>query len=1021
MSGMVGEAIKNVKKMSEEFEAQMDAAVAEGDDVHYDDSSNCKVEEATQSRPDETVSKCDDFNSTPSVDTTMDTPSSPSKTMSLSSRTPSSAARAKNGKRTRKASDHLVSDETVYKSQNEVQKGGNVFDKEPDILTEQEEEKKKDEMTKARAEAERQKEEAEVLRQQEEENARAEAERQEQEADALRQHEQKKQEEEAKARAEAERQEQEAEALRKQEEAKARAESERLKEEADAVRQQEEEKARAEAVRLNKEENANTGADSNSQRQEQLEKSLGGEMSSAQLLQEESDVVTGSDSVNSLRLQGTIDTLQQELVDLRHTHDVAIEELKRESNQTISRLEAENKELVSSLKYAEENVCVLQTEVSSLESKLRQKESEFESATVKLSEQMRLEIDNLTEVITQRERALQNANVQTAELNRQYEEASERMSSLSSELNDYKGRLKQMQSASAGEGELRKELARMQELINEKDISLAAFQKEGQALAKKQSDMEKNVRKSRQEVREKDGEIAKLKEQRDQYVKTIEEMQDVIRKNETNALNSQKQMSVVQAVNQASQEKLTKLEAEINSKVDELSTQRRALESAWADNNDLKRTIAELKAERDDLQSQIGAGASKANESESSRRDLEQREAILRATNKQLQDSLQRQMNEASAREERMREELNETRKRWQEAITSREALASEVGGATTPLLRQITTLQETLRLKSDAWQKVESALSERAMRAENAAECAENKKAFLEEETAALRQKVKTLTSKQSELEEQCRESNTIIDRLTLQNKESRDRIEKLQSSLDDVTSQRLSLESSVRDMEMRHKRAMDQVRDENDALSRSSQHEVAVLRTELESLRSQLNGRVSDTNDRIYDGRKESKSVRSPDVCSDSSRTSSDQKWHRYETGAKQVVLPGNESSFMASERAHQMILQKDEKIDDLTLQIQQIQKSRDALLEEVSFLSSKISEYEESLDSLPRITAELADLRGKNDALLVLLGEKEEELENTIQDMQDMKSLYRTEIEKLLCHYAPEQPVMDDFIEK
>jgi TATA element modulatory factor len=100
-------------------------------------------------------------------------------------------------------------------------------------------------------------------------------------------------------------------------------------------------------------------------------------------------------------------------------------------------------------------------------------------------------------------------------------------------------------------------------------------------------------------------------------------------------------------------------------------------------------------------------GANRATETESFRRDLEQREAILRATNKQLQDSLQRQMNESNMREERMREELTETRRRWQEAITSREALASEVGGATTPLLRQITALQETLRVKTDNWQKV--------------------------------------------------------------------------------------------------------------------------------------------------------------------------------------------------------------------------------------------------------------------------------------------------------------------------
>ena len=64
-------------------------------------------------------------------------------------------------------------------------------------------------------------------------------------------------------------------------------------------------------------------------------------------------------------------------------------------------------------------------------------------------------------------------------------------------------------------------------------------------------------------------------------------------------------------------------------------------------------------------------------------------------------------MSETVAREERMREELNDTRKRWQEAVSSRESLASEVSGVTTPLLRQISSLQESLRVKSEGWQKV--------------------------------------------------------------------------------------------------------------------------------------------------------------------------------------------------------------------------------------------------------------------------------------------------------------------------
>jgi hypothetical protein len=62
--------------------------------------------------------------------------------------------------------------------------------------------------------------------------------------------------------------------------------------------------------------------------------------------------------------------------------------------------------------------------------------------------------------------------------------------------------------------------------------------------------------------------------------------------------------------------------------------------------------------------------------------------------------------------------------------------------------------------------------------------------------------------------------------------------------------------------------------------------------------------------------------------------------------------------------------------------------------------------VAEYEDKLVSLPKITSDINMLNRQNDALLVLLGEKEEELENTVQDMQDMKNLYKSEMEQLLC---------------
>jgi hypothetical protein len=65
----------------------------------------------------------------------------------------------------------------------------------------------------------------------------------------------------------------------------------------------------------------------------------------------------------------------------------------------------------------------------------------------------------------------------------------------------------------------------------------------------------------------------------------------------------------------------------------------------------------------------------------------------------------------------------------------------------------------------------------------------------------------------------------------------------------------------------------------------------------------------------------------------------------------------------------------------------------------------LSSRSIELEEKLASLPSLQQSLTTLRDKNNALLLLLGEKEEEVEAITSDLQEVKYLYRTEIDSLL----------------
>lgn len=424
---------------------------------------------------------------------------------------------------------------------------------------------------------------------------------------------------------------------------------------------------------------------------------------------------------------------------------------------------------------------------------------------IKSTSSLTSDIMKLKEIITDRERALETATQNLTELHKNNQISIQKITDLMNEISEKDIKIRQIQVNAIEDEENRKQLVKNSDVIKELTERLHAFEKEGQNLSKKQSDMEKVIRQSKVDLKNKDNEIIKLKESKEQLVKAIEQTQEVLKKHENDSMNSSKNLTAMQAVSQASTDKLMRLEVEINTKNEEFASQRRALENSWNEINELKRIIAELKAERDDLRKRIGEGTSKVMETESSRRDIEQREAVLRATNKQLQDSLQRQMQESSQREDRLHNELNAMRQRWQEAISGREAMASELGQATAPLLRQISTLQDSIRLKNEQWQNLESSLSERALRAENSSELAEHKRLLIEEKLTTISSSYNMINSKVSEYQNQLQNNEVIIERLKRREMGWNEEKSEIDSKYAMEVAQKHSLQSSLREIEIR------------------------------------------------------------------------------------------------------------------------------------------------------------------------------------------------------------------------
>jgi chromosome segregation ATPase len=771
------------------------------------------------------------------------------------------------------------------------------------------------------------------------------------------------------------------------------------------------------------------------------------------------------------KLRGKVDAASRKETKVKSVHEKLTATLKEEVSKLKESLIAAEKVQAASVAAAEKSDAgskALQKSLEELSEKLKSAEgsnrelTEFKEAAESappsaLSEEMKKVSESLSErdsqlkkVSSDLEKLRSEAKEASATAERQakaqeseIEQLKRRNADVGEELAQKNALVREAQSSKVVGQDLTKQLAKLQDELEDRDKKLAAFQQEGASLSKKQGELEKGIRKSRGEIREKEKEVADLKESKGQLVKAIEEMQANIRKNESEASSASKSLSAMQAVSQASADKLARLEAEIVSKSEEVSSQKRALEQAWTETNELKRSVVELRAERDDLRTQLDNKSTRESETETSRRDVEQREAVLRATHQQLQDSLQRQMSEASTREERLRDELFEMRKRWQDAVGSKESLASELGSATAPLLRQIAAMQDSIRVKTDNWHSAEVSLSERAMRAEAAFSKAQVQRADMATKEQDAQQALKDATSRADELARQLTATEAQVASAASCETQLREQLAEVESRYALEMAQSESMAASLRELELKQETELLKAQDalalatkEGAIGLEETRAEVVALRRllaeergsgghsgasgdvgvgEVFSLGGSGSGRSSGSALAML-GEGESRAEAQASIVSEigDSLTS---KVQSHSQGPMLEVLPSGEVSFVQRERFAMDSRRRQEDESSKSQQLSQLQASRDSLLEEVSYLSAANARLEEELSGVSTmkngarsLRDELTTTKRQLELALEVLGEKEEQLEDTLKDMAEVKDLYQGHIQELLDKVLP-----------
>uniref|UniRef100_A0A3B4VIL7 TATA element modulatory factor 1 n=1 Tax=Seriola dumerili TaxID=41447 RepID=A0A3B4VIL7_SERDU len=541
------------------------------------------------------------------------------------------------------------------------------------------------------------------------------------------------------------------------------------------------------------------------------------------------------------------------------------------------------------------------------------------------------------------------------------------------------------------------------EIIKEKEEQIRGLLEEGEKLSKQQLQHSNIIKKLRVKEKESDTKIIKqqkkIKEQEEelrhlqQVLDGKEEVEKQHRENikKLNAVveRQEKELSRLQSDSEELQEKNRSLQAALDNSYKELAELHKA--------NASRASVAEEAALSRETQAkeQLSLALEKAQE------EARMQQEVLANQVADLRLALQRAEQQQARKEDYLREEISELQQRLQEAETRNQELSQSVTSATRPLLRQIENLQASLGGQTASWEKLEKNISDRLADAQAQLAVAVEKERSATEELLSIKSQLASLESQNSLLRQEKA-------RHLAQLEAEKNKREKLE---DESSREHVELEN----LRGEHSRMLDEAKKEK--LLLTNQLEMEKMKVEQEKKKSYL----------AQEALKEKPAASSTPSLSRSSSISGvdnaglhtpilsqdDSLDHSLGTMTMSVSMSGTnlyEAARLSGgssiiENLQSQLKLREGEIAQLQLEISSLERSRSVMAEELVRLTNQNDEMEEKVKEIPKLKIQLKDLEQRHNTILQMYGEKAEEAEELRLDLEDVKNMYKTQIDELL----------------
>ncbi|CAM9903194.1 unnamed protein product [Lampetra fluviatilis] len=541
------------------------------------------------------------------------------------------------------------------------------------------------------------------------------------------------------------------------------------------------------------------------------------------------------------------------------------------------------------------------------------------------------------------------------------------------------------------------------ELLRQKDEQVKGLLDEGEKLSKQQLQTSTIIKKLRAKEKENEGLLSKHSRRTRELEGELQQLQQVLDGKEEVEKQHRDNIRKLNAVVERQEKETARLQAELLALQENNRTLQAAYDNAYKELTELHRANASRESE---AQEAVLSREVQAHEQMRLALEQQQEEAIQQheALSMQVTDlrlALQRAEQQQARKEDYFRQELSEMQQRLQEAEGRNQELSHGVSTATRPLLRQIENLQGTLSAQSASWEKLERSLSDRlaesqmqqatAVQRERAAQeslmqqsaqlsALESQSAILRQERGRLHGQLDMEKQRQHELQEQ--QSRSLVELETLRE----EHLKTLEEARKDKTLLLSQLEVERAKVDAEKKRALiaqEALKEKERKGSRAQSMEgISVVLSHSSSSSVGLNESVSGTSASA-------------------------------EESIEQALMgPGNvyealrlNAGSSVIESLQSQLKQREGEIAQLQTEIGKLERTRMLMTEELVKLSTQNEELQESTEEVPKLKGQLKDLEQRYNTMLQMYGEKAEEAEELRLDLQDIKNMYKAQIEELL----------------